>query len=194
MKHLLLTTIAAVMLVGCATTQQSAPPAEAKPVVEAAKPEPPTVKAPDISIQEAAKEGNVKAIKQHIAAGTDVNAKGDAESTPLHWAANGGHKEIAELFIANGADVNAKSKNGITPLHMTVVYGHKEVAELLIAKGADVNAKIEGGNAKWETPLDLAEEVDEDDSPEDKAVKKETADLLRKHGGKTGEELRAEGK
>ena len=35
------------------------------------------------------------------------------------------------------------------------------------------------------TPLDRAEEDDEDDSPEDKAVKKETADLLRKHGGKT---------
>ena len=31
MKHLLLTTIAAVLVVGCATTQQSAPPAEAKP-------------------------------------------------------------------------------------------------------------------------------------------------------------------
>jgi len=31
-------------------------------------------------------------------------------------------------------------------------------------------------------------------APEDIAVKKETANLLRKHGGKTGEELKAEGK
>ena len=31
-----------------------------------------------------------------------------------------------------------------------------------------------------------------DDSPEVKATKKEIADLLRKHGGKTGEELKAE--
>ena len=118
MKQLLLTTIAAVVLVGCGTTQS---------------PEPTTAKAPDISIQDAAKEGNIKAIKQHIAAGTDVNAKGDAESTPLHWAANGGHKEIAELFIAKGADVNAKSENGVTPLHWAALHGHKEVAELLIA-------------------------------------------------------------
>jgi hypothetical protein len=31
-------------------------------------------------------------------------------------------------------------------------------------------------------------------SPEDNAVRDETIDLLRKHGGKTGEELKAEGK
>ena len=59
MKHLLLTTIAVVVLVGCATTQS---------------PKPPTVKAPAISIYDAAKAGNIEAVKQHIAAGTDVNA------------------------------------------------------------------------------------------------------------------------
>ena len=60
MKHLLLTTIAAVVLVGCATTQQ---------------PEPTTTKARDISIHEAAYTGNIEAVKQHLATGTDVNAK-----------------------------------------------------------------------------------------------------------------------
>ena len=59
MKHLLLTTIAAVVLVGCGESQ----------------PEPPTAKAPDISIISAAIDGNIEAVKQHLAAGTDVNAK-----------------------------------------------------------------------------------------------------------------------
>ena len=78
MKHLLLTTIAAVVLVGCGASQQSAPPAEAQPaepVTEASKPEPPTAKAPDISIHDAADSGNIEAVKQHLAAGTDVDAK-----------------------------------------------------------------------------------------------------------------------
>ena len=99
MKHLLLTTIAAVLLVGCATTQE---------------PEPSPAKAPDISINQAVFDGNIEAVKQHLAAGTDVNAK---------------------------------DNDGDTPLDVAIKYKRTE-----------------------------------------------TADLLRKHGGKTGEELKAEGK
>ena len=109
---------------------------------------------------------------------SDVNWKDQNGKTLLHYAAWKGHKEIAELLIANGADVNAKDDKGGTSLHVAALEGHKEVAELLIAKGADMNAKIEDGD----TPLDLAK------------GHPETADLLRKHGGKTAEELEAEGK
>ena len=49
-----------------------------------------------------------------------------------------------------------------------------------MAKGANVNAK----NRYGDTPLDQAIYYKHP----------ETADLLRKHGGKTGEELKAEGK
>tara|TARA_B100001029_G_scaffold151796_2_gene134498 strand:+ start:1939 stop:2478 length:540 start_codon:yes stop_codon:yes gene_type:complete len=177
MKHLLIT-IAALVLVGCGESQQSVPQAETKPVepvAEASTPEPPTVKAPDISIHGAADEGNLEAVKQHLAAGTDVNAKDEGDVTPLHYAAIFGHKEIVELLIANGADVNAKDDVGVTPL---IFAATKEIAELLIAKGADVNAKTNDGM----TSLDMA--------TGDKHLK--TADLLRKHGAKTGEELKAE--
>ena len=75
MKHLLLTTIAAVLVVGCGP------------------------KAPDISIHDAVGAGNIEAIKQHLAAGTDVNAKNNLGGTPLHYAANGGRKDIAERLI-----------------------------------------------------------------------------------------------
>ena len=164
MKSQLIAIVAAVLVVGCGESQS---------------PEPPTAKAPDISIHDAAGFGKIEAVKQHIAAGTDVNAKHDAFGmTPLEIAAIAGHKEIVELLIAEGAYVNAKDKKGRTPLHHAATVGRKEIVELLIAKGADVNAKTEGGI----TPLDLAKRHPE------------IADLLRKHGGKTGEELKAEGK
>ena len=137
MKHLLITTIAAVVLVGCGEPQQSAPQAETKP-------EPPTAKAPDISIHAAARQGKIEAVKQHLTDGVGVNAKSEMGRTTLHSAAREGHKEVIELLIAKGADVNVKDDDGTTP-------------------------------------LDMADD-------------KETADLLRKHGGKTGEELEAEGK
>ena len=126
MKHLLLTTIAAVVLVGCGESQPPEPP--------------------DISIHKAATFGNIEAVKQHL---------------------------------ANGTDVNAKDLTGFAPLVFAASCGHKEIAELLIAKGADVNVKNSG-----KTPLDWAI----------KQLHPETADLLRKHGGKTGAELKAERK
>ena len=146
------------------------------------------VQRPDISIHKAAGEGNIEAVKQHLAAGTDVNAKGDYKNTPLHEVAGRGHnKDIAELLIAKGADVNAKDDNGWTPLHHAVPDGHKEIAELLITKGGNVNAK-----GIYGTPLDHAEAEWEGDVDEVNAARNEVAELLRKHGGKTGEELKAE--
>ena len=145
MKNLLLTTIAAVVLVGCGESQQSTPPAEAKPVepvAEAAQPKPPTAKAPDISIHFAARKGNIEAIKQHLAAGADVNAKNWLGSTPMHKAAANGHKEIAELLIAEGANVNAKGTGGRTPLNTAIIFGRKEIEDLLRKHGGKTKREL----------------------------------------------------
>ena len=138
---------------------------------------PSVVQPPTGSFHDAVDEGYLEVVKQHLAASPNVNAKDVNGSTPLYIAAGRGHKEVAALLIANGADVNAKTnKYGWTPLHRAASEGHKEIVELLIANGANVNAKDEAGK----TPLDSATS--------------EVADLIRKHGGKTGEELKAEGK
>ena len=145
MKHLLLTTIAAVLLVGCGESQQSAPAPESKPVepvAEAAKPEPPTAKAPAISIHEAAKEGNIEAVKKHLDAGTDVNAKDQNSATPLHLAAVMGHKEIAELLIAAGADMNVKNKDGATALDKAIGQNNTKIADLLRKHGGKTKKEL----------------------------------------------------
>ena len=100
MKHLLLTTIAALLLVGCGEAQQSVSAPEAKPVEpvsEAATPEPTTAKAPDISIHDAAARGNVEAVREHLAAGADINSKETGFGnglTPLHVATKEGHNVV----------------------------------------------------------------------------------------------------
>ena len=153
MKHLLLTTIAAVVLVGCGD--------------------------PNGALAKALSPANIEAAKQAIADGADVNSI-DEGWTHLYTATVFGHKEIIELLIAAGADVNADEGTGLTPLHSAANHGRKEIAKLLIAAGADVNAK----DVLDVTPLDYAIS----------RKHPETAALLRKHGAKTGEELKAEGK
>jgi ankyrin repeat protein len=90
---------------------------------------------------------------------------GSAFADPIHDAANIGDIGDVQVELDAGVDVNAKDNLGT--FRYAVSGGHKEIAELLIAEGADVNAT------------------------EYKHTK--TADLLCKHGGKTGEELKAEG-
>ena len=137
MKHLLLTTIAAVLVVGCG-------------------PQP-----PDTSIHQAATEGNIEIVKQHLSAGTDVNAKNSGGFTALHFSAWYGLKETVELLLANDADINAVNGQGQTPLYLAVSNQRTAVEESDRAYGK---------------------------------ILSETADLLRKHGGKTGKDLKAEGK
>ena len=123
MKHLLLTTIASVVLVGCG----------------------PSV--PDISMYDAAEVGNIDAVKQHLAAGTDVNARDKDGWTPLHPASYEGHQEIVELLIGKGADVNAKVElgplQGITPLDSANNRGRTEIVSLLRKHGGKTKKELE---------------------------------------------------
>ena len=134
---LLLTTIAAVVLVGCGGAKYGS------------------------ALFNAVNKGNIEAVELLIAKGVDVDAKDDRfiGQTPLHRAAWKSYKEIVELLIAAGADVNAKNDDGVTPLDTAIV------GFAFVARGEVIMHKHP-----------------------------ETADLLRKHGGKTGEELKAEGK
>jgi ankyrin repeat protein len=101
----------------------------------------------------------------------------------MYDAAESGNIEAVKQHLAAGTDVNAKDKDGWTPLHPASYEGHQEIVELLIGKGADVNVKVEFGPFQGKTPLDSA----------NNRGRTGIADLLRKHGGKTSEELKAEG-
>ena len=113
MKPQLIAIVVAVLVVGCGVSQQSAPSPETtpvEPVAEVATPEPPTAKVPDISIHIAAMQGNLEAVKQHIAAGADVNAKDVNGYTPLDWAIFNKDTETAALLRKHGGKTGAELK------------------------------------------------------------------------------------
>jgi ankyrin repeat protein len=144
-----------------------------------------------------------------IDAGADVNArtKRTGETSlfsAAHGAAQGAPKSyemylgLTKLLLAKGADVNVKLKSGSmltdnkpyrekigeTVLHQVVrSYSEKhaaEVSQLLVTNGAQVNEL----NGKGQTPLDEALANG----------RKKTAEFLRKHGAKAGEELKVKEK
>jgi len=156
MKHLLLTTIAAVVMVGNAFADP---------------------------IHDAAWGGDLAGVQAELDKGVDVNVKDDAGLTPLDWvrlfrnlttdsikndisnllrkhggkyssihtAARADDAEGVREHIVSGADVNAKDSSEWTALHWASQEGYFEVSKVLIDSGADIELKSEG----W-TPLHCA--------------------------------------
>ena len=73
---------------------------------------------------------------------------GEADMTPLHWAARAGALRCTRWLLNHGADVDAQTVAGRTPLHMAGA----EMLWLLAGKGADLNAR----DKKGRTPLHQA--------------------------------------
>ena len=94
--------------------------------------------APDGPLFEAAKQGDVTAVRSLLAGGADPNeARGDG-LTPLHMAAQGGHIEVVRVLIDGGAKADAKTRIGAyTPLHLAGGGGHASVVRALMEAGAD---------------------------------------------------------
>ena len=137
MKQYITAIIAAALLVGCG--------------------EAPPPKPPDISLFEAALEGDLDAVKQHIAAGTDLNLKDPNpegnKDTALGMAAAFGKTDVAIALIEGGADLDARNKDGTTPLHSASFLCYPDIVQALVDKGADKNARNNSGS----TPLEGVE-------------------------------------
>lgn len=94
-------------------------------------------KAPSMDIHAAIFMGNVNATTQHIAAGTDINAKDQYGSTPLMVAATFGKTDVALALIDGGAKLDIPSNDGSTALHTAAFFGRTEIVKALLKKGAD---------------------------------------------------------
>ena len=104
------------------------------------------VKTPDVDIHTAVLTGNQEALKQHIAAGTNINEKDPfGGSSPLISAAVFGKTEEAKILIDAGADINFQNNDGSTPLHTAAFFCRPEIVRMLLDKGADKTIKNKFG-------------------------------------------------
>ncbi len=154
------------------------------------------------SIWNAAKTGNIEAIKEQLSGGTDVNARHRSGATPLSMAAVAGEIEAVKFLLSQGADINAKNNDGQSPLHGASFLGRMDVVRLLIEEKAEINIR----NNEGETPLDSAAAEWNDqiqrivqfissmmqidvEVEEVKTNRPQVADLLRKYGAVSGADL-----
>ncbi len=110
------------------------------------------IDAPEMDIHTAVLYGDLNAVKQHIAAGTDLNSKEPmGGSTPLISAATFDKKEIAEVLIEAGAELSIKNKDGSTALHSAAFFCRVEIVQMLINAGADKGIKNNFGATAFES-------------------------------------------
>ena len=134
MKHILITTIAAVVLVGCGETQQSSPP-EAQPAepaseapVQLSSP-PPEAK----SVESVESVEPVEPVAKAAQPAQDAEAEKQEANRALMAATRDGDIEAIKQQLAAGADVNAIDDEGLTALDR---FGDEETAALLYKHGA----------------------------------------------------------
>lgn len=105
-------------------------------------------------ILDAARQGDVEAVRTLIDRGDDPNASSGDGMSGLHWAAEYGHAGVARALLAAGARADAVTRIGsYTPLHLASRRGNAALARLLLDAGADAEAVTTGSRA---TPLHLA--------------------------------------
>ena len=105
-------------------------------------------------VADAARAGDLTAVRSLLAAGEDANAAHGDGMSALHWAAERGDTEMAEVLVHAGGAVEAVTRIGhYTPLHVAAAAGHGAAVGRLLASGSDATAATNPGGA---TPLHLA--------------------------------------
>ncbi len=112
----------------------------------------PGAETPAVDIHTAVVTDNKDAVKQHIAAGTNINEKDPfGGSSPLISAALFGKTEIAKILIDAGADINFQNNEGSTPLHLAAFFCRPEILKMLLDKKADKTLKNKYGSTAYES-------------------------------------------
>ena len=118
------------------------------------------VKPPQVDIHTAVLTDNLAALKQHIAAGSNINEKDPyGGSSPLISAALFGKTEAAKILMNAGADINVTNNDGSTALHTSAFFCRPEIVKMLLDKGANKTIKNKYGSTPYESVAGSYSEV-----------------------------------
>src|SRR5215813_5657153 len=92
---------------------------------------------------DAARKGDLSAVRTFLRTGVDVNAMDSNGNTALQCAAASGSIAVVQALLGAGADVRSQSKDGFTALHAAAVEHEVRIVELLLSAGADVNSRTQ---------------------------------------------------
>jgi ankyrin repeat protein len=147
----------------------------------------------DDDLLEAARKGDLTAVKALVGKGAAIETKTPYGQTPLYLAAMSGHADVVAFLLDKGASTAVRDTFYKAPmLGFVLQRKHYGVAKMLIAKGADsadenLSAVARTGN------LDLVQAVLDKGKPSQSALDKsyesaldqkqsEIAELLKKAG------------
>ena len=96
---------------------------------------------PELPIHSASLTGDVEAVKEHIEAKSDLNAKDEYGSTALIISATFDKPEVAKVLLEAGADINATGADGSTALHTAAFFGRIDVVKVFLSGGIDTEIR-----------------------------------------------------
>jgi ankyrin repeat protein len=101
----------------------------------------------DLTLVEATKNKNSRAVRALLRQQADVNARQGDGATALHWAVYWDDSETADLLIQAGARVNATNDLGVTALYLACENGSVAMVQKLLKAGANPNATLPSGES-----------------------------------------------
>lgn len=102
----------------------------------------------NLSLDQAARDGNLPEVKRLIETGADSNALNKWGASALTGASSGAsksHTEIVRFFVTHGVDVNKRVTDGTTALNEASFWGNTGTVRVLLDAKADVNSAKNNG-------------------------------------------------
>jgi ankyrin repeat protein len=88
----------------------------------------------DVTLMEAASDGNLSKVQQLLTTGANINY---GDGAALNSAAQKGNLELIDLLLQAGADANLGWKSGFTPIATAAYAGYLQAVERLLTAGAN---------------------------------------------------------